>query len=149
MIRQKLYSLEQTQIKMKQECVLQYLTTKLESLPSDANMPCAIYSYETEIRMLRHELESRGVQPVSHIAPAAHTGPQGQPPQVGHGPSNLFSGIMANPGGSGTGLVPPLTQDQPSIQHTLHQPVPAALPGALQPPQSSYGGYPPGVGMCE
>lgn len=147
MIRQKLYSLEQTQIKMKQECVLDS-PYRARSSPTAANMKCATYSYETEIRMLRHELESRGVQPVSHIAPAAHTGPQGQPPQVGHGPSNLFSGIMANPGGSGTGLVPPLTQDQPSIQHTLHQPAPAALPGALQ-PSGSYGGYPPGVGMCE
>ncbi|KAJ5204044.1 Transcriptional repressor rco-1 [Penicillium cinerascens] len=83
MIRQKVYQLEQTQIKMKQD-------------------------YETEIRMLRHELESRGVQPVaSHIAPAQHTGPQAQPPSLGHGPSNLFGGIMANQGGSGPGLAPP------------------------------------------
>ncbi|KAJ5675905.1 Transcriptional repressor rco-1 [Penicillium macrosclerotiorum] len=84
MIRQKVYQLEQTQIKMKAD-------------------------YEAEIRMLRHELESRGVQPVSsHIAPAQqHTGPQAQPPSLGHGPSNLFGGIMTNQGGSGPGLAPP------------------------------------------
>ena len=111
----------------------------------DTNVSGAIDSYETEIRMLRHELESRGVQPVSHIAPTAHAGPQGQPPQVGHGPSNLFSGIMANPGGSGSGLVPPPAQDQPPTQHTLQQPASVAP----QPPQSAFGGYPPGVGMCE
>ncbi|KAK4923688.1 general transcription repressor, partial [Elasticomyces elasticus] len=48
MIRQKVYQLEQAQIKIKQD-------------------------YEAEIRMLRHELESRGVQTIpSHIGgPAA------------------------------------------------------------------------------
>lgn len=94
--------------------------------------------------MLRHELESRGVQTVSHIASAAHATPQGQPPQVGHGPSNLFSGIMANQGGSGPGLAPPPPQDQQPPQHTLQQPA-AAQPG--QPPQSSFGGYPPGAAV--
>ncbi|CAI7591481.1 Transcriptional repressor rco-1 [Penicillium manginii] len=122
MIRQKVYQLEQTQIKMKQD-------------------------YEGEIRMLRHELESRGVQPVSHIAPAQHTGPQAQPPSLGHGPSNLFSGIMTNPGGSGPGLAPPPSQDQQSAQQTLQQPAATALPGAPPPPQSSFGGYPPGAAV--
>ncbi|KAJ5107566.1 Transcriptional repressor rco-1 [Penicillium angulare] len=122
MIRQKVYQLEQTQIKMKQD-------------------------YEAEIRMLRHELESRGVQTVPHVAPGAtHTAPQGQPPQVGHGPSNLFSGIMANQGGSGPGLAPPPPQDQQPPQHALQQqPASAAQPG--QPPQSSFGGYPPGAAV--
>ncbi|KAJ5127537.1 hypothetical protein N7448_008316 [Penicillium atrosanguineum] len=123
MIRQKVYQLEQTQIKMKQD-------------------------YETEIRMLRHELESRGVQPVaSHIAPAQHSGPQAQPPSLGHGPSNLFGGIMANQGGSGPGLAPPPSQDQQHSQHTLQQPASATQPGAPQPPQSSFGGYPPGAAV--
>ncbi|KAL4766917.1 WD40-repeat-containing domain protein [Aspergillus nidulans var. acristatus] len=84
MIRQKVYQLEQAQLKMKQD-------------------------YEAEIRMLRHELESRGVQPVaSHVAvPAQHGGPsQAPPPALGHGPSNLFGGIMANQGGSGPGYQP-------------------------------------------
>ena len=102
--------------------------------------------------MLRHELESRGVQPVaSHIAPAQHTGPQAQPPSLGHGPSNLFGGIMANQGGSGPGLALPPSQDQQHSQHTLQQPASATQPGAPQPPQSSFGGYPPGAavnGMC-
>jgi glucose repression regulatory protein TUP1 len=97
--------------------------------------------------MLRHELESRGVQTVSHIAPTAHTAPPGQPPQVGHGPSNLFSGIMANAnqGGSGPGLAPPPPQDQQPPPHALQQPVAAAQPG--QPLQSSFGGYPPGAAV--
>ncbi|OGM41566.1 transcriptional repressor rco-1 [Aspergillus bombycis] len=125
MIRQKVYQLEQAQIKMKQD-------------------------YEAEIRVLRHELESRGVQPVSsHIAgPAQHAGPsQAPPPALGHGPSNLFGGIMANQGGSGPGLAPPPPQDQQPPQHTLQQPAPAAQQGAPQPPQSSFGGYQPGAAV--
>lgn len=103
--------------------------------------------------MLRHELESRGVQPVaSHIPPAPHTGPQAQPPSLGHGSNNLFGGIMANQGGSGPGPVPPPSLDQQPAQHGL-QPQPASVaPGAPQPPQSVFGGYPSGAavnGMCE
>lgn len=103
--------------------------------------------------MLRHELESRGVQPVaSHIPPAQHTGPQTQPPTLGHS-SGLFSGIMVNQGGSGPGLAPPPSLDQQPPQHALHpQPASAARPAGPQPPQSSFGGYPPGAavnGMCE
>jgi glucose repression regulatory protein TUP1 len=100
--------------------------------------------------MLRHELESRGVQPVaSHVAvPAQHGGPsQAPPPALGHGPSNLFGGIMANQGGSGPGLAPPPPQDQQPSQHTLQQPAAAAQPGAPQPPQSSFGGYQPGAAV--
>ena len=88
---------------------------------------------------MRHELETRGVH-------AQHTGPS-QPPALGHGPSNLFGGIMANQGGSGPGLVPPLPQDQ----HTL--PAAAVTSGAPQLPQTSYAGYQPGAaavnGMCD
>src|SRR5271154_3544189 len=73
LIRTKVYQLEQTQIKMRQD-------------------------YESEIRSLRHELELRGGTSVpSHVVgPPQHAGPSQQPPQLGHGPSNLFSGIMAN-----------------------------------------------------
>jgi glucose repression regulatory protein TUP1 len=97
--------------------------------------------------MLRHELESRGVQTVSsHIAgPAQHAGPSQAPPALGHGPSNLFGGIMANQGGSAPGLAPP--QDQQPPQHTLQQPAAAAPPGAPQPPQSSFGGYQAGAAV--
>ncbi|KAJ6024520.1 Transcriptional repressor rco-1 [Penicillium herquei] len=104
MIRQKVYQLEQTQVKMKQD-------------------------YEAEIRMLRHELESRGVQTVSHIAPATHTAPQGQPPQ------EVVVPVLPLP--------PP--QDQQPPGHALQQPASAAQPG--QPPQSSFGGYPPGAAV--
>ena len=98
--------------------------------------------------MLRHELEQRGVQPVSsHIAPSQHTGPQAQPPSLGHGPSNLFGGIMTNQGGSGPGLAPPPSQDQQPSQHTLQQPASAPQPGAPQPPQSFPGGYQPGAAV--
>ncbi|KAI2791603.1 Transcriptional repressor rco-1 [Penicillium oxalicum] len=110
MIRQKVYQLEQTQIKMKAD-------------------------YEAEIRMLRHELEQRGVQPVaSHIAASQHSGPQAQPPSLGHGPSNLFGGIMTNPAGSGPGLAPPPSQEQQPPQHTLQQPASATQPGYGPPP---------------
>ncbi|KAJ6145178.1 Transcriptional repressor Tup1 N-terminal [Penicillium chermesinum] len=95
MIRQKVYQLEQTQIKMKQE-------------------------YEGEIRMLRNELEQRGIQTVPHITPAAHAAPQVVP-------------VLPLP--------PPQDQQPP---HTLQQPA-AAQPG--QPPQSSFGGYPPGAAV--
>lgn len=107
-------------------------------------------SYEAEIRVLRHELESRGVQTVSsHIAgPAQHAAPaQAPPPALGHGPSNLFGGIMTNQGGSAPGLAPPPPQDQQPAQHTLQQPAPAAQQGAPQPAQSSFGGYQPGAAV--
>ncbi|KAJ5972675.1 Transcriptional repressor Tup1 N-terminal [Penicillium vulpinum] len=126
MIRQKVYQLEQAQIKIKQD-------------------------YEAEIRMLRHELESRGVQPISsHIGgpTATHsTSSQAPPPALGHGPSNLFGGIMTNPPGSGPGLAPSLPQDQQPPQHPLQQPASVAQPGAPQPQQSSFGGYPAGAAV--
>ncbi|KAL2816381.1 WD40-repeat-containing domain protein [Aspergillus cavernicola] len=125
MIRQKVYQLEQGQMKMKQD-------------------------YEAEIRMLRHELESRGVQTVaSHVVgPAQHAGPsQAPPPALGHGPSNLFGGIMANQGGSGPGLAPPPPQDQQPPQHSLQQPASVAQPGVPQQPQSTFGGYQPGAAV--
>lgn len=94
--------------------------------------------------MLRHELESRGIQTISsHISGPAAAGhaPSGQapPPALGHGPSNLFGGIMTNPAGSGPGLAPPAPQDQQPPQHALQQPASVAQPGAPQPPQSSFG----------
>ncbi|KAL4737248.1 WD40-repeat-containing domain protein [Aspergillus similis] len=112
MIRQKVYQLEQTQLKMKQE-------------------------YEAEIRMLRHELESRGVQPVaSHVAvPAQHGGPsQAPPPALGHGPSNLFGGIMANQGGYGP-PPPPTASPGPGKR-------PRAPPGPATPQQAHQLAYP-------
>ena len=115
-----------------------------------ANGLLLVFSYEAEIRMLRHELESRGVQTVSsHIAgPAQHGPSQAPPPALGHGPSNLFGGIMANQGGNTPGLAPPPPlHQQPSRQHTVHQPAPVAQPGAPPLPQSSFGGYQPGAAV--
>ncbi|KAK2811860.1 hypothetical protein FQN50_001898 [Emmonsiellopsis sp. PD_5] len=122
MIRQKVYQLEQAQIKMKQE-------------------------YEGEIRNLRMELESRGVHlPQSHVGgPPTHAGPsQPPPPALGHGPANLFGGIMANQGGGAPALAPPPPQDQQQPpQHSLQQPGPGAQGGPPQPQQGAFGGYQP------
>lgn len=150
MIRQKVYQLEQAQIKMKQE----YVSSNGPSLPRRRRFPRINHlvrscRYENELRVLRHELEARGVQTVSHIAgPAQHAGPsQAPPPALGHGPSNLFGGIMTNQGGSGPGLAPPPPQDQQPPQHTLQQPAPAAQPGAPPQAQSSFGGYQSGAAV--
>ncbi|KAL2786046.1 WD40 repeat-like protein [Aspergillus keveii] len=113
MIRQKVYQLEQAQIKMKQD-------------------------YEAEIRMLRHELESRGVQPVaSHVGgPAQHAGPsQAPPPALGHGPSNLFGGIMANQGGYGPPPPPSAASPGPGKR-------PRAPPAPATPQQAHQLAYP-------
>lgn len=112
MIRQKVYQLEQAQIKMKQD-------------------------YEAEIRVLRHELESRGVQPISsHLAgPAQHAGPsQAPPPALGHGPSNLFGGIMTNQGGYGP-APPPTASPGPGKRSR-------APPGPATPQQTHQLAYP-------
>lgn len=106
-------------------------------------------SYEAEIRILRHELESRGVQTIpSHIGAPPHAGPtQAPPPSLGHGPSNLFGGIMANQGGSAPGLAPPPPQDQQPPQHAIQQSAVAAQQGAPPPPQGSFGGYQAGAAV--
>ncbi|EZF24883.1 hypothetical protein H112_02674 [Trichophyton rubrum D6] len=119
MIRQKVYQLEQAQLKMKQD-------------------------YEAEIRTLRMELESRGIHvPPSHVGgPPPHGGPsQAPPPALGHGPSNLFGGIMANQGGGAPALAPPPPpQDQQQgAQHSLQNPPNAQ--GPPQPPQGAFAGY--------
>lgn len=118
---------------------------------SVANGRNLLFSYEAEIRILRHELESRGVQTVSsHMAgPAQHAGPsQAPPPALGHGPSNLFGGIMANQGGSAPSLAPPPSlEKQPLQQHTVQQPAPVAQPGAPPQPQGSNGEYQPGAAV--
>src|ERR1700759_354877 len=87
LIRNKVYQLEQNQLKMKQD-------------------------YEAEIRMLRHELDVRGGQPVQpHLGGLPqHGGPAQPPPSLGHGQGGLFSGIMANQGQGGPGLAPPPEQ---------------------------------------
>lgn len=118
LIRNKVYQLEQNQLKMK-------------------------HDYEAEIRMLRHELDLRGGPPVqTHIGgPPQHAGPsQPPPPALGHGQGTLFSGIMANQGQGGPGLAPPPEQAPPPQQHPLAPPPPGGQPQGPAPP-SSFAGY--------
>ena len=98
--------------------------------------------YDDEIARLHHELEARGGPP-SHVGISGlptHGGvSQPQPPAIGHGPSNLFGGIMANPPGQGNpGLVPPSQEQQQPQVPPPHQ-MPQQPPGLQQP---SYQGYP-------
>ena len=119
LIRNKVYQLEQNQLKMKQD-------------------------YEQEIRALRHELDLRGGAPPvpSHVGgPLQHGGPNQPPPSLGHGQGGLFSGIMANQGQGGPGLAPPPEQPPPQ-QHPLQQAPGGPGQGPPQPP-NSLGGYQP------
>ncbi|KAK4501302.1 hypothetical protein PRZ48_007109 [Zasmidium cellare] len=101
LVRTKIYQLETTHVAMKNK-------------------------YEEEIARLRHELEQRGGPSQGpHAAPS-----QPPPPAIGHGPANLFQGIMAG-GAGGPGLAPPPPQDQQGQ---------AGMPGHMAP-----GGGPPGL----
>lgn len=120
MVRQKVYELERNQIAIKQR-------------------------YDEDIARLRHEIEARGGPP-SHVGVSGlppHGGvSQPAPPAIGHGPSNLFGGIMANPPGQGNpGLVPP-SQDQQQQQQ--QGPPPHQMPQPQQGLQSGpyQGNYP-------
>lgn len=132
MVRQKVYNLEQTQIAIKQR----YLVIKAD-LSSWRTVLKAFCRYDDEIARLRHELEVRGGQP-SHVGISGlqtHAGvSQPQPPAIGHGPSNLFGGIMANPPGQGNpGLVPPSVEQQQPQAPPPHQ-MPQPPPTLQQPP---------------
>lgn len=119
LIRNKVYQLEQNQLKIKQD-------------------------YENEIRALRHELDLRGGAPPvaqNHIGgPLQHGGPSQPPPALGHGNGGLFSGIMSNQGPGGPGLAPPPEQPPPQ-QHQLQ---PGAQPQGPPQPPNSFPGYQPG-----
>ena len=102
--------------------------------------------YDEDIARLRHEIEARGGPP-SHVGVSGlppHGGvSQPAPPAIGHGPSNLFGGIMANPPGQGNpGLVPP-SQDQQQ-QQQQQGPPPHQMPQPQQGLQSGpyQGSYP-------
>lgn len=132
MVRQKVYNLEQTQIAIKQRY---FENTAYHS--SWRTLLNASYRYDDEIARLRHELEVRGGQP-SHVGISGlqtHAGvSQPQPPAIGHGPSNLFGGIMANPPGQGNpGLVPPSVEQQQPQAPPPHQ-MPQPPPNLQQPP---------------
>lgn len=92
-------------------------------LPSQAKL--TVCRYEEEINRLRAELEQRGGPSQGGAGGSQHPAP----PTIGHGPANLFQGIMANAGQGGPGLAPP-PQEQPG------QP---GLPGHMQ------GQAPPGL----
>lgn len=83
---------------------------------------------------MHRELEARGGNPrPSAIAVTSQNqGPSQQaPPSLGHGPSNLFSGIMA--GQVAPGLVPPSQADQ-HLPPQHHMPQPPPGPPNLQGP---------------
>ncbi|KAF2657420.1 transcriptional repressor rco-1 [Lophiostoma macrostomum CBS 122681] len=117
MIRSKVYSLEQQHVQVKAK-------------------------YEDEIARLQRELEARGGPSQS----SQHHGPsQPPPPSIGHGPSNLFGGIMAGSAtGGGPGLAPPPQEPQQGLPPHMGGPQgPPGLNPAPGPPQH-FGGYQPG-----
>lgn len=123
LVRSKIYQLEQTHNSIKQR-------------------------YEEEIARLRHELEQRGGP---GGGPAGSSQPQ--PPAIGHGPANLFQGIMAgSAAGGGPGLAPP-PQEQPGQPGMPgHMQAPGGAPGFNAPPAPphnpfAYGGQPQGPGV--
>lgn len=116
LIRQKVFQLEQSQTKIKQE-------------------------YDSEVKALRQELENAraGGMP-SHMSQASYgNGPptQPQPPALGHGPGNLFSGIM---GQGGPNLAPPPNQDSQGLpqQHPLQPPMAGPQQGGPPPQQPAH-----------
>lgn len=138
LVREKVYNMEQTHMALKQK-------------------------YDEEISRLHRELEARGGIPPARIGgPPQHAGPvqAAPPPSIGHGPSNLFGGIMAGQGGQGApGLAPPPPppeQQQGPPQHQMPQPPPGLqqgpppsqqppfqAPAYSQPAPNGYGGQPP------
>lgn len=131
--------------------------SKLKPTDELAHSPACILTiprYDEEVQHLRRELEARGgAAAAARIGgPPQHAGPaQAPPPSIGHGPSNLFGGIMAGQGGQGgPGLAPPPPpQDQPQQgppQHQMPQPPPGLQQGppASQQPPFQPSGYPQG-----
>ncbi len=97
--------------------------------------------YDEEIARLQRELESRGGPPLpTHLGgPQPHPSSQPPPPAIGHGPSNLFGGIMANPGGQGPSLATPQEQpQQPLPSHQMPQPPGPPSQGPSQHQQQSF-----------
>lgn len=139
LVRQKVYALEQAQLNMKER----YTTLSLSRSSSSRLTICC--RYEQDIARLRHEIESRGGPP-SHVGVSGLPphGPvsQSQPPAIGHGPSNLFGGIMANPPGQGNPGLVPLSQDQQQPQGHPQNQMPQPPPGLHQPPFPNYPGGP-------
>lgn len=90
-----------------------------------------VYRYEDEISRLTRELEARGGAHASH---PQNVPSQPPPPSIGHGPRDLFGGIMAGQGGQGgPGLAPP-PQEAQQQQQAQQQP---QHPPQIPPPQAS------------
>jgi glucose repression regulatory protein TUP1 len=97
--------------------------------------------YEDRIAQLEREVEARGGPSQN-----SHGSSQPQPPQIGHGPSNLFGGIMAGSAAQGgPGLAPPPQEPQQpqGMPPHLGPQGPPGLNPAPGPPQH-FGGYQPG-----
>ncbi|KAF3053387.1 proteinral transcription repressor [Didymella keratinophila] len=122
---------------------IELIRSKVYSLENQHNQMKA--KYEDRIAQLERELEQRGGPSQS----SHHHGPsQPQPPQIGHGPSNLFGGIMAGSANQGgPGLAPPPQDGNPP--HGMPPQLgggpqnPPGLNPAPGPPQH-FGGYQPG-----
>ena len=98
--------------------------------------------YEEQIDSLRRDLESRGGPSQSQQHGPSHP----PPPAIGHGPSNLFGGIMAgNAAQGGPGLAPPSQDPQQPQSLPPHAPQgPPGLNPVPGPPQHApFGGYQP------
>ncbi|KAF2811449.1 WD40 repeat-like protein [Mytilinidion resinicola] len=99
--------------------------------------------YEDDLARLQRELDNRGGPSQS----SHHHGPsQPPPPSIGHGPSNLFGGIMAGSAAQGgPGLAPP-PQEQPQPQGLpphMPQGPPGLNPAPGPPSHAPFGGYQP------
>jgi glucose repression regulatory protein TUP1 len=119
---------------------IELIRTRVYSLEQQHNQMKA--KYEDRIAQLEREIEQRGgpAQNSQHHGPSQ---PQPQPPQIGHGPSNLFGGIMAGSASQGgPGLAPPPqeAQQQQGMPPHLGPQGPPGLNPAPGPPQH-FGGY--------
>lgn len=108
--------------------------------------------YEEDIARLQRELEQRGGPSQSALIGGPQHGAPSHPPppSIGHGPSNLFGGIMSGATAQGgPGLAPP--QQEPSQPQGLPPHMPQGPPGlnpAPGPPQHApFGGYGPVAGV--
>ncbi|KAK0968325.1 general transcription repressor [Friedmanniomyces endolithicus] len=92
--------------------------------------------YEEEIQRLHHELEQRG----GPAQPGHGANAQPPPPAIGHGPANLFQGIMAGGGQGGPGLAPPPQdqQGQPGLPGHMQSQGPPGLNAPPGPPNNPF-----------
>jgi len=108
-------------------------------------------SYERRIEDLQRELQQRGggqIQAPTHGAPQLNGPSQAVPPVIGHGPRDLFGGIMAGAGGAqGPAVLGPPPQVPEQLQGMpAHLTSSAGAPNGPQPGQHPpFASYQPGV----